>query len=182
MARPKWATKKKTRISPTEALRILLAKLSPHLAAKRLTDAVHTKECQLWEGDRLIRPEIAVQYLVIIARADKDGRWQASVEGKEEIRWLGPFTFEADEVRALLPRAKAFEPPSAEPAASERVKPGPDARHNWTDAVTVEVIRRLMAGEKFPKAPAMLEFCRSKWDWEPDPRQMQRLLKRLRGG
>jgi hypothetical protein len=181
MARAKRATKKKTRISPTDALHMLMPHLSAHHAAKRLTDSVHTKECQLWEGDRLIRPEIAVQYLVIIARADKDGCWQASVEGREETRWLGPFTFEADEVRALLPRAKAFEPPSAEPAASERVKPGPDPQHNWPDSVTIEVIRRLMLGEKFPKAPAMLKFCRTKWDWEPEPRQMQRLLKHLRG-
>jgi hypothetical protein len=139
MARPKRATKKKTRISPTEALRILVPKLSPHRAAKRLTDAVHTKECQLWEGNRLIRPEIAVRYLVIIARADKDGRWQASVEGREETRWLGPFTFEADEVRALLPRAEA-EPPSADDAQRPRKRRG-----SRTQAAIREI-----AAEKWP--------------------------------
>jgi len=42
-----------------------------------------------------------------------------------------------------------------------------------------EVIRRLLASEKMPKAPAMLQFCEDTLGYQPDIRAMQRLLREL---
>jgi hypothetical protein len=42
------------------------------------------------------------------------------------------------------------------------------------------VIRRLRVGEKFPSAPAMLEWCQKKAGFQPDIRQMQRFLRDLK--
>jgi hypothetical protein len=181
MARRKRATKKKTRISPTDALDLLMTQMAAPAAAKRLQDELHHRNIRIWRDGKLVRPA-EVGHLSIAAISDdaNPDRWHACVD---DDRWdpvPGEYEFDADEIWALLPRSKA-EPPSAEPAASERVKPGPDPQHDWPDAVTLEVIRILRAGGKFPKAPAMLNLCRTKWDWEPDPRQMQKLLKHLRG-
>ena len=61
-----------------------------------------------------------------------------------------------------------------------RGKPGPRARGDWPEHVTCEVIRRLIAHEKYPKAPEMLEWCQIKLGFEPDLRQMQRFLHDLK--
>jgi len=56
---------------------------------------------------------------------------------------------------------------------------GPKPEHNWPKQVAREVARRALAGERMPTAPEMLEFCRLKWNWRPDERQMQRVLHDL---
>jgi hypothetical protein len=173
MARPKRATKKKARerISPTDALRILLPQLSAHHAAKRLTDAVHANECRLWRGDRLMRPEIAVLMLVIVARVDKDGRWQAVVEGRGNTYWrTEDFTFDTDEVRALLPRA------GAQPLELRR-PPGKPPAKDWPLRVAVELGRRLQRGE-VPTAPEMCQWCLDTWSVHVDESDMRKLMSR----
>jgi hypothetical protein len=61
-----------------------------------------------------------------------------------------------------------------------RGTPGPRAKSDWPEHVTREVIRRLLAGEKYPSAPAMLQWCQNKAGFEPDQRQMQRHLLDLK--
>jgi hypothetical protein len=70
--------------------------------------------------------------------------------------------------------------PAPTPHADGRRKPGPQPEGDWPEHVTREVIRRLLAGEKFPSAPAMLQWCLNTLDLELDPRQMQRFLRDLR--
>jgi hypothetical protein len=172
MARPKQATKAPERISPTEALRLLLPVMSAHYAAKRLTDAVHANECRLWEGGRLMRPEIAVMTLVIVARVDKDGRWQAVVEGRGDIYWRTEiFTFDVDEVKALLPRAEAAEP--------QFRKRGPPPTRNWTERAAFEIGRIIGKENRVPSAPEMCQWCENTLKFQPDERDMRRLIARV---
>ena len=175
------------RITPTEALHILMdGGLAAHAAAWRLDQAVKTNECRLWHHpdpadeaapdyfDEPVPPNYAAQMLTIVAHVDADGRWQGQVRGVPyEPPWI--FEFDADEVRALLSRAKL---PGPQPTP-ERRKPGPELRHDWREAIMREVIRRLLAGKKMPKAPAMLQFCEDTLGYQPDIRAMQRLLREL---
>jgi hypothetical protein len=57
--------------------------------------------------------------------------------------------------------------------------PGRQPKHDWPKHMRREVIRRLRAGERDPTAPEMLQWCEDKWGWQPEVRQMQRLLRDL---
>ena len=174
------------RITPTEALHILMdGGLTAHGAAARLDQAVKTNECRLWHHpadeatpdyfDEPVPPDYAAQCLTIVAHVEADGRWQRQVRGVPFRPWTWIFEFDADAVRALLSRAKL---PGPQPTP-ERRKPGPELRHDWREAIMREVIRRLLASEKMPKAPAMLQFCEDTLGYQPDIRAMQRLLREL---
>jgi len=174
------------RITPTEALHILMdGGLTAHGAAARLDQAVKTNECRLWHHpadeatpdyfDEPVPPDYAAQCLTIVAHVEADGRWQGQVRGVPFRPWTWIFEFDADAVRALLSRAKL---PGPQPTP-ERRKPGPELRHDWREAIMREVIRRLLASEKMPKAPAMLQFCEDTLGYQPDIRAMQRLLREL---
>ena len=65
-------------------------------------------------------------------------------------------------------------------ASSDRRKPGPQARGDWPEHATREVIRRLRRGEKFPSAPTMRQWCKDRLGVELSLRQMQRHLRDLR--
>ena len=175
------------RITPTEALHILMdGGLTAHGAAARLDQAVKTNECRLWHHpadeatpdyfDEPVPPDYAAQCLTIVAHVEADGRSQGQVRGVPFRPWTWIFEFDADAVRALLSRAKL---PGPQPTP-ERRKPGPELRHDWREATMREVIRRLRASEKMPKAPAMLQFCEDTLGYQPDIRAMQRLLRELR--
>jgi len=73
------------------------------------------------------------------------------------------------------------EAPPSEQRADEapRRPPGRQPKHDWPKHIRREVIRRLRAGEREPTAPEMLLWCEDKWGWQPDIRQMQRLLSDL---
>jgi hypothetical protein len=63
---------------------------------------------------------------------------------------------------------------------TSRRKPGHPPKHDWPMVVARELIRMALAGEKMPPtAPKMLQFCENKLRWQPDIRQMQRLLSKL---
>jgi hypothetical protein len=68
----------------------------------------------------------------------------------------------------------------AEADEPQRIKPGRKTRHPWKRAVLLEVARRAVKGERMLAGSEALEFCVRKFDWEPDARQMQRLLRALR--
>jgi hypothetical protein len=80
-----------------------------------------------------------------------------------------------------------WEPPVEEGAdenilrdpADTTARPGPKPEHHWPKHVAREVARRVLAGERMPTAPEMLDFCSLKWNWRPDERQMQRVLRDL---
>jgi hypothetical protein len=75
-----------------------------------------------------------------------------------------------------------------QPTPPLRSKPGPRTRtptpetaEAWPLHIARELIRRTLAGRKWPTGSSMLQFCENNWDWQPDIRQMQKLLKFLRG-
>ena len=59
--------------------------------------------------------------------------------------------------------------------------PTPETKEDWPLHIARELIRRALAGEQWPTAASMLQFCENNWGWQPDIRQMQKLLKFLRG-
>jgi hypothetical protein len=71
-------------------------------------------------------------------------------------------------------------PGLADAPSSERGTPGPQARGDWPDHVTREVIMQLRKGEKFPSAPAMRKWCKDRLGVELSSRQMQRHLRDLK--
>jgi hypothetical protein len=74
----------------------------------------------------------------------------------------------------------ATQPDNARATTGEpRRKPGKPPDHNWPMAVARDLIRRARVGEPMPTAPDMLQWCEDNWGWQPDIRQMQRLLRDL---
>jgi hypothetical protein len=61
-----------------------------------------------------------------------------------------------------------------------RTPPGPQARGDWPEHVTHEVIRRLHRHEKFPSGPMMRQWCKDQLGVELSLRQIQRHLHDLR--
>ncbi|PSO25116.1 hypothetical protein [Bradyrhizobium sp. MOS002] len=64
---------------------------------------------------------------------------------------------------------------------TRREPPGPAPTRDWKMLVAREVIRRLMVGLKFPRAPEMRKFCKSTVGYEPDDSDIRKHLKILRG-
>jgi hypothetical protein len=82
--------------------------------------------------------------------------------------------------RATEPPERASEPLDLAPDVSPRRKPGKLPTKEWPTHVVRELIRRARAGEETPTAPEMCQFCQDTLNWQPDIRQMQRLLRELR--
>src|SRR5262245_50585055 len=74
----------------------------------------------------------------------------------------------------------AAEPGCGDAADDGRGTPGPQARGDWPEQVTREVIRRLRRHEKFPSAPTMRQWCQDRLGVELSLRQMERHLRDLR--
>lgn len=96
-------------LSPTEALRLLMTGgLAARVAADRLNTWMRTEEpekCHVWCNGTLLPPDYVATSLVVVEK----GRWRADVvsstrEAWEKSRDAYVFEFDADEVRALLPR------------------------------------------------------------------------------
>jgi hypothetical protein len=126
------------------------------------------------------RLSIKYSYLITGYEADDPGvRWIFYVRRPELDKHY------PDAVSATTPIER--QPPTSEHRADApsrdgdrpRRRPGRQPKHDWPKHVTREVIRRLRAGEKEPTAPEMLQWCGDKWDWQPDIRQMQQLLRDL---
>jgi hypothetical protein len=103
----------------------------------------------------------------------KQGKWYWLVR-RAELDTLYP----GADLNKLYPVAAPNEQADNTPS---RRKPGSPPKHDWPLVVARELIRMARAGEKMPTAPKMLQFCEDKLRWQPDIRQMQRLLKFLLG-
>jgi hypothetical protein len=73
----------------------------------------------------------------------------------------------------------AGEPRSGDAPEDGRGRPGPQAREDWPQHVTRELIRRWRHHEKFPSAPTMQKWCKDKLGVKLSVRQMQRHLRDL---
>jgi len=177
------AKKKGERISPTDALRMLLPELSAHEAALQLTLAMHGNKCRLWCNGNLLPAGDVANSLRVVARIEADGSWRAEVVSSVREAWenrIYSFEFDAEEVRALLSRAKAPEPPSAEPAAPpQRRKPGPKIKENWKLRVAVECYRVKQKEGRTPSAAELAQFCENETGYQPDVSDISKLLRIL---
>lgn len=86
--------------------------------------------------------------------------------------------FWAPDMKQIWPQGDAHEQPDGA-APQRRRRPGKQPKHDWPIVVARELIRRAKLGERNPTAPKMLQFCEDKLGWQPDIRQMQKLLKEL---
>jgi hypothetical protein len=77
------------------------------------------------------------------------------------------------------PSERATEPPDLATDVSPRRRPGKRPTKDWPTHVARELIRRARAGEEMPTAAQMCQFCQNTLCWQPDIRQMQRLLRDL---
>jgi hypothetical protein len=184
MARPKQATKAPERISPTEALRLLLPEFSPHAAAARLTTAIRANECRLWCNGDVVPVAYIATSLIMVARTEADDRWRADVVSSSREAWERPrdfyvFEFDADEVRALLPRAEASAPD--ESAASRRRKPGPKVKKDWRLHAAAHVYDVKKKTGRTPPASEIAQYCEDTLDYQPDSSEIQKLLRYLLG-
>jgi hypothetical protein len=67
-----------------------------------------------------------------------------------------------------------------EPLPSQSPR-GPKPEHDWKRLTALEIAQRAIAGEREPTVNEMLQWSSDKWDaWEPDERNMRKLLERLR--
>ena len=102
--------------------------------------------------------------------------WQPDLEKK----WAPPSPPPSLSERATEPPERASEPLDLAPDVSQRRKPGKRPTKDWPTHVARELIRRARAGEEMPTAAQMCQFCQNTLCWQPDIRQMQRLLRDLR--
>jgi hypothetical protein len=163
------------KISIDEAFHKLTPVLSPHGSVELMNAAFRDNRARLWCDGKVVDPGFIRTHVVVRARLMSKRHWTAEIEATRPLdKPVGSYTWQTDakQIEKLLPTP-------ANP--SPRRKPGPEPKHDWQTHVTREVIRRLLAGERFPKAPEMLQWCGDKWDWQPDIRQMQRHLKDLLG-
>jgi hypothetical protein len=169
------------RISPTEALQLLLPAYKAPDAAAALTEAAYRNRCRLWCNDGLLGADYIATALKIVARPEADGRWRAEVVSTAREAWEHPpdhYRFELDEaeVRTLLPEQKP------------RKKPGRKPTANWPDRIYRELRRigrkRARELENFGQLRSDLEdFLDRIARWHPaDPRRLRALIRDFLNG
>jgi len=179
-----WATMNEAwlRVYATlfENIELTQRDLKAHLLAKQLVGAARVIAPDGSERFIIFEPafwepvELTFAWLVSGYEKQKGERWYFFVRRRE-----------LDRLYAVTAASEQATAPAAQPAhddaqpTPQRRKPGPPPNYDWQTHVMREVIKRLRAGEKFPTAPAMLQWCEDEWDWQPDIRQMQRLLRDL---
>jgi hypothetical protein len=68
---------------------------------------------------------------------------------------------------------------SKQGAAGTRRKPGPKLKHGWRLEVAVEVYRFREKEGRTPSASELAQYCYNKWEWNPDPSDIQKWLREL---
>ena len=164
----------------SKKMRLTRRDVKAHLLAKRFVGAARviapdgSERCMIFEPAFWEPVELTFAWLVSGYEKQKGERWYFFVRRRE-----------LDRLYAVTAASEQATAPAAQPAhddaqpTPQRRKPGPPPNYDWQTHVMREVIKRLRAGEKFPTAPAMLQWCEDEWDWQPDIRQMQRLLRDL---
>jgi hypothetical protein len=112
------------RISPVEALRIMMTRMAPPRGAQRLTEATHDWKCHIWRDGKLVPREEVGHLSVLESYYGESGELHPGVGDDRWDAVQGKYEFDADEVRALLPRAN---PRSSEPRADEEPPPQRDS-------------------------------------------------------
>jgi hypothetical protein len=171
------------RISIDEAFRKLMPALGRDGAVELINTAIRDrKRARLFCNGRVVDPNFIRDHLVVMVRK---GRRAAEIEATRALeKPVESYSWQMDANEIEVLRAAAFAPtrspvtPPAEDAKGRR-PPGKPPKHNWPMVIARELIRRAQAGEMMPTAPQMLQWCHDEWNWEPDIRQMQRVLREL---
>jgi hypothetical protein len=172
------------RISIDEAVRKLMPALGRDGAVEFINTAIRDrKRARLFCDGNVVDPNFIRDHLVVTVRK---GRRAVEIEATRALdKPESSYTWQMDanEIEALRPAAFALTRSPAKPPADDDAKgrraPGKPPAHNWPMVMARELIRRAQAGETMPKAPELLQWCQDQWNWEPDIRQMQRLLRDL---
>ena len=127
------------RITPTDALQILLRAWQPDAAALQLTMAMRGNACRLWCNDNSVAAKIKLT-LAVLAKPEPDDRWSATIVSTAREAWEHPrdyyhWEFDDSEVAAL-----------SRPPPSNR---GADDEPRRTGSRMQRLIRRI-ADEKWP--------------------------------
>ena len=140
------------RITPTDALQILLRAWKPNDAAAHLTMAMRGDACQLWCNSTPVSTEIKLT-LAVEAHAEPDGRWSATIVSTAREPWEHPpdyyrWEFDESEVAALLPPPPSEEDADDEPPTGSRMQrlirriadeKWPDG--GWKDITTGQIMK-----------------------------------------
>jgi hypothetical protein len=142
------------RITPTDALQILLPTYVGAEAALRLTVAMRASKCRLWCNGNPVAPGILLT-LAVKPREETDGRWSATIVSTAREAWEHPpdyylWEFDRNEVVPLLP------PPTSDQGADDKPQlTGSRAQDEirqiaaeewpggWENIPTVEIMQRV---------------------------------------
>lgn len=161
------------RCPPTEALALLVPKLSGMEAAEKITRAIRENRCRLICDNTVVKSHIAA-IATVVPKLEPDGRWIADIESTGPgLGWARGLNWEleVDEVMALLPNQKP------------RQKPGPKPKGNWPDLIRRELKRigrkRAQELENSGELTSELEkFLNSKIAWAPADLRNLNAIKR----
>ena len=179
--------KKRGRISPTQALRLLRRRgVEPMQAAVALTNAIHASVAfQVWCEGNVVSPHMRPDIRVV---ARKDGRrWVAEVESISH-QWPGAqyrWEFDADKVQALRKAETHPAASEAELTEPQRRRPGPKPTDDWPIELAAAVIRKALHDPKaLENVDALvetmqIEFDKAKLFLPRDPKPVRALLLRL---
>jgi hypothetical protein len=101
------------RISPTEALRIMMTRMAAPRGVQRLTEAMHDWKCRIWRDGKPV-PRAEVGHLSVLeSYHDETGQYHASIGDDRWDAVRGEYEFDADEVMELLQKAEAVQTAAA---------------------------------------------------------------------
>ena len=178
-----WATKKEAWLrvyaALSENIELTRRDLKAHLLARRLVVAARvivpdgSERCIIFKPAFWEPIELTFAYMMTgFEKYVSEGEaWHFFVRRRELDQLYPPAT-------TATSGERQGEPP---PAPPERRPPGPRPSKGWKDFVTRDVIKRLLAGKKFPTAPTMIKACIKELEIDPDDADMRRHLRWLRG-
>jgi len=154
---------------------------SPHLAAADLTEALARRRvrsiCRSADGERWRIPlrfwaDYRLEHWSDGLHVMKRPPPRAS--GPRIITPVRGYVF-----YAWQPDIDAIWPPAPSADDSERRKPGPQPTKNWKVFLAAELARRIEAKERVPAASELAQWCENELGFQPDLRQIHRLIKQL---
>jgi len=138
------------RITPTDALQVLLPAYAAAEAAIRLTLAMRANKCRLWCNGNPVALGILLT-LAVEPRQEPDGRWSATIVSTAREAWKHPpdyyvWEFDDNEVSLPPPATSADNPQHTGSRAQDEIRQIVDELWpggRWKDIPTVEIIQRV---------------------------------------
>src|SRR5262249_40511475 len=97
------------RISPAEALRIMMTRMAAPRGAQRLTEAMHDWKCRIWRDGELVPREEVGHLSVLESYHGEAGQYDPGIGDDRWDAIRREYEFDADEVMELLQKAEAVQ-------------------------------------------------------------------------